>query len=280
MSAKVVKVNWGRLLSTSVHYFLYLGWSTGVSFVSAFNRVKMYTCPLSYLCFCLSLSLPSFFHPSTHTAFTIPPSSLTSTQGWECRLESSVASNERHMVQNHVMTRLSLTHLDSGFPFCLLTPSTSLLSALNCPRLSGIHSSAPGEWFSPCSHLYTHSNGSSVSFCISLNLLLFSSALFPTLFFSVCTVLSLTPPFIARAVKSDRLDKCGSMVTQIPEASERAKINHFSPSLSSAISLSLCLCSPLFLLQSSRSSVRSILVIILFWLSFNISFLFQYVASD
>lgn len=88
---------------------------------------------------------------------------------------------------------------------------------------------------------------------------------------------SLSHPFITRAsVKSDRPDKCGSMVTQIPRAPERAKINHFTPSLSSAI-FSLCLCSPpSFNLPALL--FHSIFLLVIFWIPFSISFLFQYVA--
>ncbi len=264
----------------------FLRWSTDAVFMLTFSLGQNAQLP-SLLP--LPLPLSSIYLPYIQTPCLFISAFLSNKHtGWECRLESSAACIEWHEVQNLVMTRFSLTERDSCVSFCV-PPHPFPLPLKQCSYLFSTyrHSSAPpGEWgwFSPCSHLHTHPNNS-IILCLYLCFLPICCS-FPTLFFlrlfiSLCLYLSLSPPFIACAVKSDRPDKCGSVVSQIPEASERAKINHFSSSLSSALSLPLCLCSSPFLLQSSRSSVRSVLlVIIIFWLSFTVSFLFQYVAFD
>ncbi len=245
----------------------------------------MHSCPLSSLC--LSLSLPFIFPTSKHPASLFLLSSLTSTQdesaGWS-QVQPALSDMKFKTLSWHAFLwqKETLVSLSVSPPSLSTSLEAMLLFVLD---LQAFISTTWGmRVISPCSHLHTHPNNS-IILCLCLCFLPICCS-FPTLFFlrlfiSLCLYLSLSPPFIACAVKSDRPDKCGSVVSQIPEASERAKINHFSSSLSSALSLPLCLCSSPFLLQSSRSSVRSVLlVIIIFWLSFTVSFLFQYVAFD
>lgn len=152
---------------------MFTGWSTGRSFMSAFNRVTTHVWPLSSLY--LAPSLPSVFPSSMHPAFSILLFLSNKHTGWECRLKSSAVCNERHVVQNLVMMLFSPAHLDSSFPFCVSSPP--LLPLKHCSHSSSTfrHSSAPGECggFSPRSHLYTRTSITPFS-SVSLNLLLFS----------------------------------------------------------------------------------------------------------
>lgn len=155
------------------------------------------------------------------------------------------------------MARFSSAHLESISLSLSPWPLHISSSITSHPSSTFRRSSALGEWgwFSPC-----------VLMCTLLCLYLCftkSVALFLKLSLSIYTFLSLSLLFITHTVKSDRMDKCGSMVKQIPEAPQRAKINHFSSSLSSTISFPLCLhSSPFFnlsalLLAASSSSSLS-----------------------
>lgn len=202
----------------------------------ASNRVKPHVCPFSSLC--LSLPLASLLPASIHPAFSILLPSLTSTQG-ESADWSQAQRGMRDMRFKTFSWRAFLWHVSTLFPLlCLFTRSTSPEALLSFALF----------------HTFISTGGTRVIFLhificaltpITPSLLCtFSIPSFSATLY-LCMHVSLSLPFITRAVKSDRLDKCGSMVTQIPAASERATINHFSPLLSSAISLPLC--SPLFL---------------------------------
>lgn len=89
------------------------------------------------------------------------------------------------------------------------------------PRLTDIHQHLGNE-----GHLYAQPNG---SFLLRLHLCFLriccSSS---SLFFFLCIHVSPSLLHLSRT-RWNQMDKCGSMVTQIPGALERAKINHFSP---------------------------------------------------
>lgn len=199
---------------------------------------------------------PSYSYP----AFSILLSSLTSTQG-KSAAWSRVQRSKRHVVQ---------TLSRNGFLWNNLTSVS--LSPLHHPLHSpwSIRLIHPQLFDIPQHHilictLTPKTPFSSVTICIPPTLLLFWYAIILELFLSVCMYFSISFSFIVHAVQSDRLDKCGGMVTQTPEASERAKINHVSLFLFISYLSSFLFC----------SSVHSILfVIFISPKPFNISFLF------
>ena len=145
------------------------------------------------------------------------------------------------------MTRISLP------PFCVSSPplhSTPLKALVSSILYIHPHLGEEGRDEGDFLHVricaLTPITLSCLGLCFFSICCTFSPLLFLKLSISTCMYLCVSSS-IVHTVKSDRLDKCGSVVTQIPEAQERAEINHFSPSLSSAISLPLCLCSPPFL---------------------------------
>lgn len=128
------------------------------------------------------------------------------------------------------MTWCSLAHFHFGFP---LSPSALPLLPLKhrcrSPPLSGIHPHLGTRVIkSTLVHSRQWHHSPLLQIPLSLNLLLFLHPLSLTLCISGCVHLLLSSPFILLAVQSDRLDKCGRMVQQIPEASERKKINRIS----------------------------------------------------
>lgn len=241
-----------------------LGWPTGV---------RAWRKPLTVSkCVFLSLPLPTIIPTSVDPAFSILLSSLTSTQGESAGLSQAQRAT-KDMWFKTLSWRTFLQHVLNPFPFlCLLALSIFLeASPLIRPRLLDIHQHPEndGDFLSICTLLCLY-------LCFTKSVALFLRSFSETPYLCVHVSLALSSLYHAH-----RLDKCGSVVKQLPEAPERAKINHFFPSLSSAISLRLRLCSSLLLLQSFRSSVCNVLlIIILFWMPFNTSFLFQYVAFD
>lgn len=190
--------------------------------MSAFNCVKRAPLPRA---------LSPLALPSIHTGCLFNSASLSNEHtGQEWRLESSAAFSRRHVARNPVMTWCSLAHFHFGFP---LSPSALPLLPLKhrcrSPPLSGIHQHLGTRVIKSTlvhSRQWHHSPLLQIPF--SLNLLLFLHPLSLKLCISGWVYLLLSPPFILLAVQSDRLDKCGRMVQQIPEASERKKINRIS----------------------------------------------------
>lgn len=177
---------------------------------------------LSSPCICLPFH-PSSLHPYSQPSILL--SSLTSTQGESAGLSQAELAT-RDMQFETLSWRAFLHDVLTPIPLLwLLTPLHYFWSITSKSVLDFY------TFSSPCSHLYTP---------LSPSLFHLICCPFSTLLkLYVCMFLSLFP--LSCTVKSDSLDKCGSMVKQIPEAPERAKINHFSPSLSSAHSLPLSL---------------------------------------
>lgn len=238
-----------------------------------FNCVKTHVCPLSSLC--SSLLPPSIFPTPLRSAFSIQLSSLTSTQG-----ESAGWSQERCAKRDMQFKTLSWC----AFPQHILTPfpfQTSLFPlhfswSVNLLLLHDFQTftRAPvNEGDSPHRLIIPIPPLCFVSLGASLSRLHFFCPLFLEAHFCIAP----SHPFIAHAAKSDRPDKCGSVVTQISRATERAKINHFTPSLSSAIFfLSVFVALPSSI-NLPALLFRILLLLVIFWIPFNTSFPFQYV---
>lgn len=236
MRVKIIKVMYkGQMLCTAAHYFTLPGWSTGVRAWREALTVSKHM----FLSLPLSSAVSSLHPYIQHFQFCFPSNKHT---GWECRLESGIVCNERHAVQNPVMTCFSSACLESISLSSSPWPLHFSWSITSHPSSTfSLSAVAEGGWFTLCVLIFTH-------LCIYQHFT--KSVFWNSLSPSVYMFLSHSLLFIMHTVKPHRMDKCGSMVKQIPEAPQRAKINHFSSSLSSAFSLPLCLCSSLFLLPA------------------------------
>lgn len=173
-----------------MHYYTFLSWSAGVRVLCQPSTVSKRTFALSPPS--ASPSLLRIDISSLLSPLCLFNSAFLSNKhtGWECRLESSAACNERHAVQNLVMTRFSSTCL-TPFPFlCLLTPLHFPWSITHIrPRLLDIHQHLGngGDFL----HVLVSTPNNSVSLFLSI------CCTFSTLFFwnslSLDACISLSP---------------------------------------------------------------------------------------